>query len=212
MKRKIVETAVGAALGAAIAGPVGALAGGFAASAAASGLEGLGEKTKPGKRAKTRALPPTIDARLKRILVPLDFSPPSMSAVRFAGKWARSFGAELCLLHVVEPVSASAPFGAEPVIMPVLTQDLPKRIKGELEKVASRECRGIAKVSVHVREGIAYDQIVSSARKLKADIIIIATHGRSGLMRALMGSTAERVVRHAPCPVLVVPPGGPRSA
>ncbi|MEQ1850731.1 MAG: universal stress protein [Chthoniobacteraceae bacterium] len=94
-KRRIVETAVGAALGAAIAGPAGALAGGLAASKAASSVEHLGEGRRPRKRSPRRAKAPVVHARLKRILVPIDFSPPSLDAARFAGKWAGRFGAEL---------------------------------------------------------------------------------------------------------------------
>jgi nucleotide-binding universal stress UspA family protein len=60
------------------------------------------------------------------------------------------------------------------------------------------------KVSVHLRDGIAWDQIASAARELGADLILLATHGRTGLAHALLGSTAERVVRHAPCPVLTL--------
>lgn len=210
-KRRIVETAVGAALGAAIAGPAGALAGGLAASKAASGVEHLGEGRRPRKRTAGRAKAPAIHARLKRILVPIDFSPPSLEAARLAGRWAGLFGAELCVLHVLEPLHVTAPFGGEPVVLPPRPAAFSREMKASLEKTARRECRGAARVSVHLREGVAYDEIVAAARKLQADIIIIATHGRSGLMRALMGSTAERVARHAACPVLVVPPGAGRG-
>lgn len=67
-----------------------------------------------------------------------------------------------------------------------------------------RELAGSVPVSVEVRRGAAHDQIVAAARDLKSDIIIIATHGRTGFNHVLLGSTAERVVRHAPCPVVTL--------
>ena len=203
-KRRIVETAVGAARGAAIAGPAGAIAAGLAASKAASRVEDLGKGKRPRKRARPGADDPIVHAQLKRILVPLDFSPPSLRAVRFARDWAARSHAGVCLLHVIEPMNTAAPFGAEPVALPPPPPGFRGKVRDELEKLARKEFPRSTKVSVELREGAAYDEIVTAARKLKSDIIIIATHGRTGLMRALMGSTAERVVRHAPCPVLTL--------
>jgi nucleotide-binding universal stress UspA family protein len=206
-KRRIVETAMGAALGAAIAGPAGALAGGLAASKAASRVEHLGERKRSRKRSKPGAGDPLVHARPKSILVPIDFSPSSLRAVRFAREWAAQFHAAVCLLHVIEPMNTAAPFGAEIVTLPPPPPGFRNKIRTELGKLAGKAFARSTKVAVHVREGVAYDEIVTAARKLKADIIIIATHGRTGLMRALMGSTAERVVRHAPCPVLTLRTG-----
>jgi nucleotide-binding universal stress UspA family protein len=207
-KRKIVETAVGAALGAAIAGPAGAIAGGLTASKAASQLRDLGRRKRPRKRARPDADDPIIHAGLKRILVPVDFSPPSLRAVRFARNWATRFRAEVCLLHVIEPMNSVALFVAEPVLLPPPPANLRGKVRAELEKLARKDFSRTTKVSVQLREGAPFDAIVTAARKMKSDIIIIATHGHTGLMRALMGSTAERVVRHAPCPVLTLRTAG----
>ena len=201
-KRRIVETAVGAALGAAIAGPAGAVAGGLIGNKAAAKIENLSARKRGGKRSKPGAK--AVHTDLKRILVPVDFSTHSLHAVRFARDWAKRFHAEVRLLHVAEPLNTAAPFGAQPVILPPRPPGFRSAIRIELDKLARKEFPGSAKVSVEVREGIPHHAIVAAARKLKADIIIIATLGRTGLMRALIGSTAERVVRHAPCPVLTV--------
>jgi nucleotide-binding universal stress UspA family protein len=170
----------------------------------------------PGKRQRKRTKPtvdtPIVHAHVKRILVPVDFSPPSLRAVRFAREWAVRFRAEVCLLHVIEPTTTVAPFGVEPVLLPTPPPNFRSKVKTELEKLARKEFSRSTKVSARLREGVAYDEIVTAARKLKSDIIIIATHGYTGLMRALMGSTAERVVRHAPCPVLVVRDRSPKPA
>ena len=206
--RRIVETAVGAALGAAIAGPAGAIAAGLAASKAASRVQHLGERKRPRKRTRPAGDDPIVHARPRHILVPVDFSPPSLRAVRFAREWAARFGAGVCLLHVIEPMNAAAGFGVEPVVLPAPPPDFRGRIRAELEKLARKGFSRSTKVTVQLREGAPYDAIVTAARKLKSDLIIIATHGHTGLMHALMGSTAERVVRHAPCPVLTLRTAG----
>ena len=203
-KRRIAETAVGAAVGAAIAGPAGAIAGGLAGNKAASLVKGLGEPKRPKKRAKAGVKAASIQTNLKRILVPVDFSEHSLKAVRFARDWAARFRAAVSLLHVREPINTIAPFGTQTMILPPPEPALRGKLKAELEAFARKEFPRSRNVSVEIREGVPYDEIVSAARKLRADIIIISTHGRTGLMRVLMGSTAERVVRHAPCPVLTV--------
>ncbi len=203
-KRKIAETIVGAAVGAAIAGPVGAIAGGLVGSqAAAHTPHAAGAARAPEQRGQDEE-DPLVHAALKRILVPLDFSPPSRRAVRFACEWAARFGSEVCLLHVLEPMNAFAAFGDMPIAPPVLPFDFHEQARTELEKIARQEFPESTKVSVHLRDGAAYDQIAATAKELDADLIIIATHGHTGLSHVLLGSTAERVVRHAPCPVLTL--------
>jgi nucleotide-binding universal stress UspA family protein len=204
-KRKIAETVVGAAVGAAIAGPAGAVAGGLVGSQVAAHTPPHSAKT---KRASKKREPvdddPIVHAQLKRILVPLDFSPPSRRALRFAREWAARFGSEIYLLHVIEPTNTYGLLGTEPIMMPIPAPDFHEPARAELEKFVHQEFPDSAKVSVHLRDGVAYDEIAIAAREFGADLIIIATQGRTGLSHALMGSTAERVVRHAPCPVLTL--------
>ncbi len=203
-RRRIVETALGAALGAAIAGPAGAVAGGLTASGAAARVRHLGERRRTRKRRTPDAADPAAHADIRRILVPLDFSAFSLRAANFARKWAARFRAEVCLLHVTEPLNTTVPFAGEAIILPPRPQAFRREMIAGMEKIARKDFRGVAKVSFHLREGTAHHEIVIAAKKLKADIIILTTHGRTGLIHALIGSTAERVVRHAPCPVLVL--------
>lgn len=204
-KRKIAEAAVGAAIGAVIAGPVGAVAGGLAGSQAAAHALHRPEPKQGVNLAEDEGTDPIVHASLKRILVPLDFSKPSLRALRFAREWAERFGSEICLLHVIEPSHRFVAFESDPFTPPIPVKTLPEQVRAELESIARAELPGSIKVSVLVREGVAYDQIAAVARELKADLLIIATYGHTGLERALMGSTAERVVRHAGCPVLTLP-------
>lgn len=204
IKRKIAETVVGAAVGAAIAGPAGAVAGGLVGSQASAHTAHSAEAGRtPGER-DAASDDPIVHAHLKRILVPLDFSEPSRRAMRFAREWAARFDSEVCLLNVLEPIGTMAAFGTVPVAPPMPPVNFHDDVRAELEKLVEQEFPDAAKVSVHLREGVAYDEIVNAARDLGVDLIIIATHGRTGLAHALMGSTAERVVRHATCPVLTL--------
>lgn len=140
---------------------------------------------------------------LRRILVPVDFSPNCQESILYARHFAEQFGAEICLLHVVEPVVVTNDFG----YLPVLPNDLEEqRLEG-----AGKELRALAKalgagvpVESMVRLGRAWKEITDVARTIPADLLIVSTHGYTGIQHALLGSVAEKVVRHAPCPVLVV--------
>jgi nucleotide-binding universal stress UspA family protein len=158
---------------------------------------------KPTKAAKSAAASAPLPLRIKSILVPLDFSPPSKKALEYAVTFARQFKAKLTLLHVVEPVAMPDFAASFPLAME--NDKLMAAAKSELEgavKVA-RGPRGIVEKTL-VRFGRSFHEITDAARARKVDLIIISTHGYTGLKHALLGSTTERVVRHAPCPVLVV--------
>jgi nucleotide-binding universal stress UspA family protein len=134
--------------------------------------------------------------RLKKILVPVDFSDCSKKALQYAIPFARQFGAELVLVHIVQP------YPAVPEMAPVDVETIQDG-KAEIESLR----RGIAKdvpTSGSVRTGAPPTEIARAARELDIDLIIISTHGHTGLTHALLGSTAEKVARYAPCPVLIV--------
>lgn len=201
-RRKIVEAGVGAVVGAAIAGPIGAVAGGLAAGHVESGLDTLSKLKPPPEPGNPAAEDPIVHAHLKRILVPLDFSPPSRRALRFAKEWAVLFGAEIRLLNVLEPITATEDFGTVPTGR--VQRDFASRARSALQELARQEFPESARVSVEVRKGTPDDEITGAACEWKADLILMATHGRGGLKHALLGSTTERVVRHASCPVLTL--------
>jgi len=139
---------------------------------------------------------------LRRILVPVDFSEPSIDSLHYAERFARHFGAELILLHVVEPTIYPADFGFGQVGIPNFEDELRKHSEEELRRL-SREVEGVPARSF-VRTGKPFWEIVQAADKEKVDMIIIASHGHTGVEHILFGSTAEKVVRKAPCPVLAV--------
>lgn len=134
--------------------------------------------------------------RLKKILVPVDFSDCSKKALAYAIPFAKQFNAELILIHVIRlypPISEMGPVEVESE----------EDARHELESVKIKVGAGIRSTTV-LRRGEAYAEIVDAASEFDADLIILSTHGRCGLARVVKGSTAEQVVRHAHCPVLVV--------
>ena len=139
---------------------------------------------------------------LRSILVPVDFSSESKKALRYAVSLARQFGAKLTLLNVVER-TGFPDFATYPLIME--DDKVMKSVRGRLELLSKQE--GLEPKLIEkflVRQGVPFHEITEAARTLLIDLIVITTHGYTGWKHALIGSTAERVVRHAPCPVLSV--------
>jgi len=142
---------------------------------------------------------------LRRILVPTDFSKSSQNALTYAAAFAEKFGAELHLLHVVQDLTLFVPeavFVAPPVAPPV--EQFAAAARTALDRVV-QDLR-LPGVAVHpdVAEGIPAEEILRAAREKDIDLIVMGTHGRTGLAHVFMGSIAEKVVRRAPCPVLTV--------
>lgn len=152
---------------------------------------------KPGARGKGLAL-----VRLKRIVVATDLSEFSVSALPYAAAFARQFDAEIILVHVVEPRFPPPEVGALPP--QVVEQDESALAEGYLQRLRQEVLDGDLQVRPLVRNGVPFQEITRLASSLDADLIILPTHGHTGLKHVLLGSTAERVVRHADCPVLVV--------
>jgi nucleotide-binding universal stress UspA family protein len=142
---------------------------------------------------------------VQKILCPTDFSRPSFEAVKLAKEWASFFSAELLLLHVVPPPPV-IPVGPDFVIpdLVVPEKDLEAAARKSLtDLVAAFGLEGL-KMRKIVLTGHAAEEIVRTADQEKVDVIIISTHGRTGLNRFLFGSVAEKTVRLASCPVLTV--------
>lgn len=146
---------------------------------------------------------------LRSVLMPTDFSECAEGALPYAADLARSAGARLVCLHVVEPLMPAVGYApvAEPLPAADVTGALEESAEKELPKLARREeCAGL-EVEELIAHGSAAAEIVRVARERNVDLIVISSHGRAGLGRIIFGSTAEAVVRHAHCPVLVVKPG-----
>jgi len=142
--------------------------------------------------------------KLKSILVPTDFSSSAGKALHYALSFAEQFGATITLLHVVEPAVYPTELGYIPVEIDALYKTMNTSARERLAKFATEQVPPPFRASTLVRVGTPYHEITTAAKELGVDLIVIATHGYTGLKHVLLGSTAERVVRHAPCPVLTV--------
>jgi universal stress protein A len=143
---------------------------------------------------------------IKRILIPIDFSDHSLKALAYARDFAKPFGAELCVLYVVEPIYYATPadmYATSPNI--ALLLDEQRRVGAQqLARIHADLKEKGARVRTLQKTGSAAQSIVDTAKSVKAGLIIMGTHGRTGLSHMLMGSVAEKVVRTAGCPVLTV--------
>ncbi|MEO8601345.1 MAG: universal stress protein [bacterium] len=145
-------------------------------------------------------------ALFRCIVVPLDFSDQSQQALEYAVGLAQASKAEIVALHVVEPVffagSGEAFGGGYDTRM--VYDELERAAREELAVVSAALAKRRIAVRTLLRTGVAHEVIVAAARRLKADLIVMSTHGRTGLSHLVMGSVAERVVRGAACPVLTM--------
>jgi universal stress protein A len=144
--------------------------------------------------------PPSF--QLKKILVPIDFSDCSKKALQYAIPFARQFGAALTLLNVVQITYPTGELG--PVAPPVAENEAHEASQTALDALVKREVGAGLPTATEVRFGQPAEEIVLAAGELDIDLIVISTHGRTGLKHILLGSTTEHVVRRAPCPVLTV--------
>lgn len=144
--------------------------------------------------------------KLQRILVPTDFSESARHALTYGISFAKEYDAELVLLHVVETLPVGYATDLFPVPMAEVFQELSAYARKELAALhADVVARGVAVREV-LRQGRPSAEIVNVAREETIDMIVLGTHGRGVLDKALFGSTTERVVRNAPCPVLTCRP------
>ncbi|MFH0991760.1 MAG: universal stress protein [bacterium] len=164
-------------------------------------------KRKLQRHRASAAEKPKSSIQLKRILVPIDFSEHSKSALRYAVSFAQQFHASLDLIYVVEPTVYPADFSFGQIGFPNVEEELRKKGMEELEELVKAKIGNRVPASSIVRTGKAFYEIDEYARETAVDLIIIATHGHTGVEHILFGSTAEKVVRHAPCPVLVLRKG-----
>ncbi|MBI5476202.1 MAG: universal stress protein [Ignavibacteriales bacterium] len=142
--------------------------------------------------------------QIKKILVPIDFSDYSKNALKYAVQFAKQFDAKIYLIYVVEPMIYPADFSMGQVAIPSTDIDLHSRAEEELRKLSKDFINGSLQVEILIKTGKPFVEIIETASANDIDLIIIATHGHTGVEHLLFGSTAEKVVRKAPCPVLTL--------
>lgn len=160
----------------------------------------LDRRDDPLMEAATRTA--TSPFRLKRILVPIDFSDCSKKALAYALPLAKANKATITLLHVTSLSYGAGEYNG--IDFAQIESDAKEAGESQLRELASDAMHGEAATDTMVRIGYAANEIIDVAASLPADMIVISTHGRTGLKHVLLGSVAEHVVQCAPCPVLVV--------
>lgn len=139
---------------------------------------------------------------IKKILVPIDFNPSSKRAVAYAIDLAKQYGAELRLVHVWEiPSYAYAGMEYSPADLLTAIRDAAKT---QLDETATEVKREVPRTEAVLRNGGAWREIAAEIEESRPDLVVIGTHGRQGLGRALLGSVAEKIVRTSPVPVVTV--------
>jgi len=140
----------------------------------------------------------------RQILVPIDFSECSTAALEHALALAGKFEAKVTLLHVVEPAVYPENYLLTPTMLDEANQNLLAAGRERLAKFEAMARAAGCAVEILVRMGRAASEIPDTANATGTDLIVLGTHGHDGLKHALLGGTAERILRHAPCPVLTV--------
>lgn len=145
-------------------------------------------------------------ADVKRILFATDFSDNSRYALTYAVSFAKQYDAMLYILHVIQ--QPSYPLGMYAEIsfdaMDKFNRNISEAVEKEMKALREKDLQGLAKYECLILQGTPFLEILRTAKEREADLIVVGTHGRTGLDHVLFGSTAEKVVRRAPCPVLSV--------
>jgi nucleotide-binding universal stress UspA family protein len=142
--------------------------------------------------------------QLKTILFPTDFSQGARAAMDYAISLAQDYKAKLILLYVIQDISIAEWYIPSSISAADLVEDMQKSAEKEMEKWTAEVKAKVPSVESLVVRGVPFVEIIGTAKGKKADLIVIGTHGRTGIDHMLFGSTAEKVVRKSACPVLTV--------
>ncbi len=142
--------------------------------------------------------------KVERILFPTDFSEGSSHALPYAVDFAKHYNAKLHILHIIYDLAKATESHIPHISTDELYKELNAWATNEIDTYCIEEIRGLPDVEKTVLKGIPHEEIIKFAANEKIDIIVMGTYGRVGLERFIYGSTAERVVRRAPCPVMTV--------
>ncbi len=142
--------------------------------------------------------------QIKTILFPTDFSQGARAAMDHAVSLARDYQARLILLYVIQDISVAEWYIPSSLSMTDLMEDMQKSAWKEMDRWADEISSRLASTEKIVVRGVPFVEIIRTAKEKNVDLIVIGTHGRTGIDHMLFGSTAEKVVRKSPCPVLTV--------
>jgi universal stress protein A len=140
----------------------------------------------------------------KTILCPTDFSEDSYRAIDYGLRFAKAWNAALLIAHVIHMPTGELYEPVGDVVHTLTFDEARRRDRARLEEIRTTRLGGYAKCEILVEIGDPYQQLMAITQQRQVDLIVTATHGRSALEHLILGSVAEKIIRHAPCPVLVV--------
>lgn len=141
---------------------------------------------------------------IKKILIPTDFSPSAMHALSYAIELNKILQARLYLLHVLQDITDYSEFNLSPSILPQLYAEFEQNATKRLEEITTSVVPPETPCDTYIVHGIPFYEIIQFAKDENIDLIVIAAHGRTGLKHVFFGSTADKVVKKSPCPVLSI--------
>ncbi len=141
---------------------------------------------------------------VERILIPTDFSESARYALGYAIDLNKLLKARLYLLHVLQDFTEFSEYNLSPTILPQLYVEFEENAVKRLEEMAQAMIPPETPCGTYILHGVPFYEIIQFARRERVDLIVIGSHGRTGLKQVLFGHTAEKVVKKAPCPVLTV--------
>lgn len=150
---------------------------------------------------------PRLTMQIQKILFPIDFSESIGKVIPWAINFAKQFNATLCLVSITPDMSSFASFYAPHTNIKGFQQEVLQGAETKMKELVGTRFKDVAKLESRVLIGKPAEMIIELAHKEKADMIIMGTHGRTGLEKTIFGSVAEKVVKSAPCPVLTIRPG-----
>jgi len=143
---------------------------------------------------------------IRNIIVPTDFSNLSFTAFDYAKDIAKRWGAKIHVVYVLEKQPPFLAMRSLDVNEDQVMKSMEEQAKKQLEDAVKKFGKTDLDISPILLKGVDYEELVKYSKKIKADLIVLATHGRTGFIHTLIGSVTEKVVRHAKCPVLVTTP------
>lgn len=142
--------------------------------------------------------------KIKKVLFATDFSEGSSVALPYAVDIAKQYGAKLYFVHVVYDITKATGWYVPHVAVGEIYDEIEKSARAEIKKISIDETKGVEDIEHVILKGTPYEEIIRFAEDKEVDMIVLGTHGRKGIDRVLFGSTAEQILRNAPCPVLSV--------
>lgn len=141
---------------------------------------------------------------IRRVLIPTDFSQPARHAFTYAVDLNRLFNARLYLVHVMQDFTEFSEYNLSPTILPQLYLEFEQNASNKLEEMVHQTVPEHMHCDTYILHGVPFYEIIQFARNEQIDLIVVGSHGRTGLKHVLFGHTAEKIVKKAPCPVLSV--------